>query len=347
MSTKDFNQSSLSDFAKSITQVFDNCQSISQCLKERDLLNNTGEISLLKNQLSQITDDKDRKIFLGKLLNEFKQVLKEISDTRIQSIQTLQEQDSFTTFDPTFYSSNYSINETGNLHPINLISKQVMDIFANMGFDIFTSPLVETQWNNFTVVNIPKYHPARAMQDTFFLEQKDGNDEYYVMRTQTTAALNSYVQKQSKPPYKFISPGLVFRAENIDATHDINFHQLEMWYIDKTASISQLTTIIERFFQEFFEDKDLKMRLRPSYFPFTEPSFEGDIYTKWFKGGQWVEVFGAGLAHTQVIKNLGLDPSQWQGIAFGFGLTRLAQLKLQISGLSHFYDGKVEFLKGM
>jgi phenylalanyl-tRNA synthetase alpha chain len=163
------------------------------------------------------------------------------------------------------------------------------------------------------------------------------------MRTQTTSVLAQY-SKDKSLPLNFVCPGLVFRAEKIDATHDINFHQLEMWSFGDSRSLSDIFTMIKKVFQEFFDDPNLQIRLRPSFFPFTAPSFEGDIYCPWIKGGQWVEVFGGGLADNKVIENLGFDPKVVQGIGFGIGLTRLAQLKLGVNGISQFYNGGLDFL---
>jgi phenylalanyl-tRNA synthetase alpha chain len=173
------------------------------------------------------------------------------------------------------------------------------------------------------------------------------------MRTQVTANAVKYSESHN-PPFRVIFPGVVFRNENIDATHDINFTQFDMWLVDKRASMSQLITLIQHFFREFFNDSSINVRLRPSYFPFTQPSMEGDISCPFCSGNGcrickqtgWIEVFGAGPIHTQVLKNMKLDPQEFQGIAFGFGVDRLAQLKLGISGISQFYNGNLSFLKG-
>lgn len=223
-----------------------------------------------------------------------------------------------------------------------------------MGFDVFDGPLVLDQWYNFTSVNTPDHHPARDMQDTFFLKQKDGDGNNYVMRTQVTSNITRYAKKH-KPPFRVVFPGLTFRNENIDATHDVNFYQFDMWLVEKTTSISQLTTLIKQFFTEFFKKDDLVVRLRPSYFPFVNPGLEADISCpfctkdgcKVCKGVGWIEVCGAGPINRKVLQNCKIDPDQYQGIAFGFGLDRLAQLKLGITHESQFYNGGLRFIRGM
>jgi phenylalanyl-tRNA synthetase alpha chain len=325
-------------------KLFAECKTINECLSLKDKIGSEGRFAQIKSLLPSV--DVQQKKMLGGELNELKQELKRVADARIQTIQEVAERDNFLDFDPTFASPLISSGSgNGFLHPITEVTEEIVSIFSKMGFDVFDGPQVESQWNNFTSVGIPSYHPGRSLQDTFFLEQKDENGENYVMRTQVTANIGRYAQGL-KPPFKVIFPGTTFRAENIDATHDINFHQFDMWLVDKNASMGQLVSLIKEFFQEFFNDPDLKLRLRPSYYPFVQPGFDGDIYSHWFKGGRWIEVCGAGPIHRDVLRNIGLDDNEWQGIAFGFGLTRLAQLKLQITGLSQFYDGHLDFTRG-
>ncbi len=324
--------------------------SVSQCLALRDELMNTGRIAEIKLVISNSTSD--GKKTLGKELSQLRIEIQLACDIRIQQIQTEQEKDNYTTFDPTFYSSSYKA-ASGSLHPLTHIVDEITTIFGHLGFDVFDGNHVESQYYNFTSVNTPDYHPARDMQDTFFVEQKDENGENYVMRTQVTANAVKYAENH-KPPFRVIFPGIVFRNENIDATHDINFTQFDMWYVDKQVSIGQLISLIKHFFREFFNDPNLTVRLRPSYFPFTQPSMEGDISCPFCKGNGcrickqtgWIEVFGAGPIHSEVIKNMQLDPQEFQGLAFGFGVDRLAQLKFGISGISQFYNGNLGFLKG-
>jgi len=334
-----------------LKQIFDQCQTINECLKKRDELNNSGEIAQIKQQLVIASDE--QKKTLGKKINEIKVQIKFACDVRIQELQRAQTKDKFLSFDPTFSSSKYQTKQ-GSLHPIRLVVRELVDIFARMGFDVFDGPQVESQWYNFTAPNSPEYHPSRDMQDTFFLDQKDKNGENYVMRTQVTANIARYAEIH-KPPFRVVFPGIVFRNENIDATHDINFTQFDMWLVDKNTTIGQLTGLIKHLFREFFQDDTIKIRLRPSYFPFTLPSFEVDFSCP-FCGGRgcrickntgWIECAGAGPIHPQVIRNMNLDPDEWSGLAFGFGVDRLAQLKYGVSGVSQFYNGHLDFLRGV
>ena len=320
---------------------FQTLKTVSACLALKDELSTSGAIAEFKNQLPNAT--KEKKIILGQELNKLKQDLKIICDKRIQEIQTELEKDSFTEFDPSFYSTKYFSND-GNLHPITNITNEIVTIFQNMGFAVADGPLVETQNACFTKLNMPDYHPARSMQDTFYLAQKDTAGENYVMRTHTSGVQYRFGSAH-KPPIRIVVPGQVYRNEKIDATHDIMFHQIECLYIDKRVSLSHLKTLIEFFYREFFGDSKLVARFRPSYFPYTVPSLEVDISNP-FKPGSWLEVGGCGLVHLDVLEGFGIDSSEYQGLAFGFGLDRMAQLKLNLSGLGQFFDGNLKFLEG-
>jgi phenylalanyl-tRNA synthetase alpha chain len=322
-------------------ELFVDLKTVSSCLEVRDQASNSGHIQTIKEKLK--TASKEEKITLGQTLNIYKQDLKSACDSRIRAIQNELEKDTYTDFDPSFYSSKY-ITNSGSLHPITKVASELLSIFENMGFAVSDGPLVETQENCFTKLNMPSYHPARSMQDTFFLEQKDAIGEGFVLRTHTTGVDIRYT-KENKPPIRMVCPGQVYRNEKIDATHDIMFHQIECLYVDKQVSFSQLKTLIEHFYQEFFGQSDLKARFRPSYFPYVNPGLEVDISNP-FKKDAWLEVGGAGLVHPDVIKNFGLSPDEYQGLAFGFGIDRMAQLKLGLSGLGQFFNGNVEFLRG-
>ena len=311
---------------------------------------NSGEALEIKASLKSAPSEQKKE--LGKRLNEIRSHITEAADERIQQIQQENEKDQYTDYDPTFHSTNYK-TKPAKLHPITLITEEIVAIFRRMGFDVWDGPHVQTQDNNFTLVNTPAHHPARDMQDTFFIEAKDSKGEQFVMRTQVTANIIPYALKHT-PPFRVIFPGIVYRNENIDATHDIHFTQFDMWLVEKETSISQLIQLIKTFFREFYNDDSIEVRLRPSYFPFTQPSFEGDISCPFCSGKGcrickqtgWIEVFGAGPIHETVIRNMNLDPNEWEGLAFGFGIDRLAQLKLKISGISQFYNAHLDFLRG-
>ena len=333
------------------TEVFAALETINNCLEKRDELLNSGDILTLKQQITSASVE-DKKL-LGPKLNLLKQSVVDACNAQIKTLQEALEKDDFTSFDPTFFSFKYKSNK-GSLHPISQVSAEILEIFENMGFDVESGPLVTTQENCFTLLNIPDYHPARGMQDTFFLKEKDENGENYVMRTHTTAEDIPYA-KSKTPPFKVVFAGQVYRNENIDATHDIMFHQIECLVVAKRASVAHLKTLIEQFYSQFFGQSDLKVRLRPSYFSYTIPSMEVDISNPFknkpgvsskLASQDWIEAGGAGLLHPQVIKNMGLDPNQWQGLAFGFGIDRMAQLKLGVSGLGQFFNGHLDFLKG-
>jgi len=334
--------------------IFASLTTVNECIRARDELATSGEIARIKTAIA--TSTPDQKKFLGAQLNELKAALFDAASNRIREIQAAQEADVIIPFDPTFFSRSYR-RPLGALHPLTRINNEIIGIFSRLGFDVFDGPLVESQYYNFTAVNTPDYHPARDMQDTFFLNQTDANGEPYVMRTQVTANIVPYARTHPAP-FKVIFPGIVFRNEDIDATHDINFSQFDMWLVDKAGSgqtsVAHLVAIIRHFFRELYDDDKLTVRIRPSYFPFTQPSFEGDISCP-FCGGEgcrickqtgWIEVFGAGPIHENVIAHMGLDPLEWEGLAFGFGVDRLAQLKLHISGVSQFYNGRLDFLRG-
>ncbi len=327
---------------------FANCESVNDCLKVREELTQTQEILTIKDKLkSALGEDKKE---LGIQINTINQAIKLACDTKIKSIQEEQEKDTFHSFDPTFQSLTNN-NPAGKLHPLTYVMKELVDIFVKMGYEIADGPLVEEQWFNFTSLNMPDFHPARGMQDTFYLKNKDSKGENLLLRTQTSAVQVRF-GSITKPPFKVVVPGMVFRNEDIDATHDINFYQLECMYVDKIVSISQLKTLILQVFQDFFK-KEMKIRLRPSYFPFVNPGMEGDISCPFCDGKGckickqtgWIECFGAGLVHPVVLENMGIDPTQWQGLAFAFGVDRMAQFKLGVSGISQFYNGRLEFLK--
>lgn len=310
-------------------------------------ISQTGEIAQIKNQI--VTASKDEKKELGARLNQLKKALQNSLQKRILEIQKEKEKDDFLEFDPTFYSPKYKQNQ-GNLNPITLVTQEIVEIFVQMGFEVADGPLVEDQWHCMTSLNIPDYHPARAMQDTFYLKQKDDSDENYVLRSHTSAVQIRYGQGH-KPPIRIVSPGQVYRNEKIDATHDLMFHQIECLVIQENVSVSHLKTLIEQFYKKFFGTSDLKVRLRNSYFPYTNPSMEVDITNPFAKKSSkdqenWLEVGGCGLVHPKVIKNMGMDPNVWQGLAFGFGIDRMASLKFGLSGIGQFFNGNLNFLKG-
>ncbi|MBW2653542.1 MAG: phenylalanine--tRNA ligase subunit alpha [Deltaproteobacteria bacterium] len=231
----------------------------------------------------------------------------------------------------------------GSLHPITQVAKEISDIFLRLGFDIAESPEVETDYYNFEALNIPKYHPARDMQDTFYVS------ENIVLRTHTSPS-QPRVMEKTKPPVRIISPGKVFRCDS-DITHTPMFYQIEGLMVDKNISFGDLKGILTTFVHQFF-DKDTSLRFRPSFFPFTEPSAEVDIRCVMCKGKGcricsktgWLEVLGSGMVHPAVFENVGYDTDKYTGFAFGVGIERMAMLKYGIDDIRKFYENDVRFL---
>ncbi len=237
----------------------------------------------------------------------------------------------------------------GSVHPVSQVMDELAEIFADLGFAVAEGPEIEEQWYNFTALNMPEFHPARAMQDTFYLEPRDG-EEPRVLRTHTSPVQIRAMQTQGAPLY-VIAPGRVYRSDS-DATHTPMFHQVEGLVIDKRIHMGHLKWTLETFLKAFFERDDVVLRMRPSYFPFTEPSAEVDVGWSIEKGRRavggcegWMEVLGSGMVHPRVIANCGLDPDEWQGFAFGCGIDRLAMLKYGMDDLRAFFDGDIRWLK--
>ncbi len=242
----------------------------------------------------------------------------------------------------------------GSVHPVSQVMDELAEIFADLGFSVATGPEIEDQWHNFTALNMPETHPARAMHDTFYLSAEDG-EEPKVLRTHTSPVQIRTMMNQ-EPPIRIIAPGRVYRSDS-DATHTPMFHQIEGLVIDKGITLGHLKWTLETFLKAFFERDDIVLRLRPSYFPFTEPSVEVDVgYTLAngqrviggdgdTPGGGWLEVLGSGMVNRRVIEACGLDPDEWQGFAFGTGVDRLAMLKYGMNDLRAFFDGDLRWLR--
>lgn len=237
--------------------------------------------------------------------------------------------------------------EIGSRHPISIVKNQIIEIFSNIGFNVSEGPEIEDDWHNFTALNLPEYHPARDMQDTFFIQT---NPEDILLRTHTSSVQVRYME-DNKPPIRTISPGRVFRNEAISSRSHCIFHQVEGLYIDKDVSFADLKQTLLYFTKQLFGKS--KIRLRPSYFPFTEPSAEVDIYWgletetdyRITKGTGWLEIMGCGMVDPNVLKNCNIDPNEYSGFAFGMGIERIAMLLYQIGDIRMFYENDVRFLK--
>ncbi len=222
---------------------------------------------------------------------------------------------------------------TGGLHPVTRTLERIEHLFHSLGFAVSAGPEIEHDFYNFTALNIPANHPARAMHDTFYI------DPEHVLRTHTSPVQVRYMEN-NQPPLKIISPGRVYRVDS-DATHSPMFHQVEGLWVDEHASFANLKGVVQDFLQRFFEQDDLQVRFRPSFFPFTEPSAEMDM--SW-RGG-WLEIGGCGMVHPNVLKHVNIDSEKYLGFAFGLGVERLAMLRYGVNDLRQFYESDLRFLK--
>ncbi|MBE7418478.1 MAG: phenylalanine--tRNA ligase subunit alpha [Ideonella sp.] len=240
----------------------------------------------------------------------------------------------------------------GGLHPVSMTIARIEAIFASIGFDVADGPEIETDWMNFTALNSPQNHPARSMQDTFYVDLKDDEGRWLNLRTHTSpmqvryarAHAARYAGQPSMPDIRVIAPGRTYRVDS-DATHSPMFHQCEGLWIGENVSFKDLKAVFTDFCRQFFESDDLELRFRPSFFPFTEPSAEIDIaFASGPLKGRWLEVAGSGQVHPNVVRNFGLDPERHIGFAFGMGPDRLAMLRYGIDDLRLFFDGDLRFL---
>jgi len=299
-----------------------------------------GEIGLILKSLKKLS--KEERIKIGKQTNKAKNLLKLEFDKRKKQLgeKSINKEESI---DITAPGEKVFL---GHLHPLTLIRREVEYIFQKLGFSIVEGPEIENERYNFDALNIPKDHPARDLWDTFWLKTK----EPLLLRTHTSPVQIRYMEK-NQPPLRIIVPGKVFRHEATDSSHNIQFYQIEGLMVDKDISSANFKAVIQEFFNEFFK-REVKIRLRPSYFPFTEPSFEIDMACLTCQGKGcsvcsktgWVEIIGAGMVHPNVFKNSGLNPKNWQGFAFGIGLDRLTMMKYRIDDIRLLYSGDLRFI---
>ena len=304
-------------------------------------LSKNGAVAGLTKSLRDVP--KEDRPAVGKTINEFKQW----AEGQYQALSVQVEQAALAarnaaeTVDITMPPK---VRLNGSLHPITLVKNEIVDVFAGMGFEIYEGPEIEDDDHNFTRLNVPKNHPARDMQDTFYVADD------IVLRTQTSGG-QIRVMDMEKPPIKVLVPGRVFRSDS-DATHSPMFHQMEGLVVDKGITLCDLQGMLDKFVQALF-GADVKTRLRPSYFPFTEPSVEVDV-SCFECGGKgcplckhtgWIEVLGAGGVHHSVLENCGIDPNVYSGFAFGIGIERIAMLKYGINNIGLMFENDLRFLK--
>jgi phenylalanyl-tRNA synthetase alpha chain len=230
-------------------------------------------------------------------------------------------------------ANNQTKTPTGTMHPLSLLAQEAYQVFSDLGFEIATGPELESEWYNFDVLNVPKDHPARDMQDTFWIKDKPE----HVLRTHTTSVTARAIEqagKEGRIPSAFISIGKVFRNEATDATHEMQFYQIDGAMVGENISVADMKGVLTQFYKKMLGE-EVVIEFRPSFFPFTEPSLE--VFAK-FKG-KWLEMGGSGMLHPNVLRNIGLDPARVQGFAFGHGLDRIAMIKWGISDVRFFYQG--------
>jgi phenylalanyl-tRNA synthetase alpha chain len=299
-----------------------------------------GEISALYTSFRDVPADQKRET--GALLNE----LKQLAEQKLEESQSRFENTKIET-DTTDVTRPAGARLPGTLHPVWQVRKQILDIFGKIGFSVSYGPEIEDDWHIFTSLNFPPEHPARDMQDTFFITS---GDNARALRTHTSS-IQVRVMETQQPPIRSLMPGRVFRNEASSSRSHCMFHQIEGLYIDKNVSFADLKQTLLYFAREMF-GADREIRLRPSYFPFTEPSAEVDVFWgletetdyRITKGTGWLEIMGCGMVHPNVLKNCGIDPEEYTGYAFGMGLERIALLKYQIDDIRLFFENDLNFL---
>ncbi len=303
-----------------------------------------GKKGVLNNFFAKFKDvpNEDKKVF-GQTINELKQTAtSKIEELKSNFKAQLDEKGIYG--DLTRPGEDIQI---GSRHPISIVKNQIIEVFSNIGFNVSEGPEIEDDWHNFSALNLPEYHPARDMQDTFFIQT---NPEDILLRTHTSSVQVRYMENNT-PPIRTISPGRVFRNEDISARSHCIFHQVEGLYIDKDVSFKDLKQTLSYFTTQLFGKSQI--RLRPSYFPFTEPSAEVDIYWgletetdyRITKGTGWLEIMGCGMVDPNVLKNAKIDPNEYSGFAFGMGIERIAMLLYQVEDIRMFYENDLRFLK--
>ena len=303
-----------------------------------------GALAELFEELKQIPAD--QKKIAGKILNDLKKAAEEKFSELNETLESTAKTD--VDIDLTLPPVP---NKTGNLHPLTLTRLRIIEIFERLGFNVADGPEIEDDWHNFSALNFPANHPAREMQDTFFIEKSDKEGGDVLLRTHTSNVQIRLLEKQ-KPPVRAIMPGRVYRNEAISARAHCFFHQVEGLYVDRNVSFADLKQTLFHFAKEMY-GKDIKLRLRPSFFPFTEPSAEIDVTCLICKGegcvvckrSGWVEIAGAGMVHPNVLRNCGVDPEEFTGFAFGMGIERVTQLRYQVNDLRLYSENDIRFLK--
>jgi len=300
-----------------------------------------GALGELFEEFKNVSNEEKKA--LGKTLNE----LKQLAEAKFKELSEKLESSVTTTSTQIDLSLPPVSDKSGNLHPLNLTRYKIIEIFERLGFSVADGPEIEDDWHNFSALNFPENHPAREMQDTFFVEKNPD----MLLRTHTSNVQIRLMEKQ-KPPIRSIMPGRVYRNEAISARAHCFFHQIEGLYVDKNVGFADLKQTLFHFAKEMY-GKDIEIRFRPSFFPFTEPSAEIDITCLICHGkgcnvckySGWVEIAGSGMVHPNVLKNCGIDPEEYTGFAFGMGVERVTQLRYGVNDLRLYSENDVRFLK--
>ncbi len=323
---------------KEAHNAFKKCTT-AQAVEEKRIhyLGRKGVFTDLMSQLKAAPLEQKRE--LGPLLNTLKKSLQEAYEKKNNSFSAQTDRD---TFDVTAYLPNQTY---GSLHILTHIQEELNSIFTSMGYTVADGPEVETEYYNFTTLNIEQDHPARDSHDTFWLSNPER-----LLRTHTST-IQARVMEKTGPPLAIFSPGRVYRNEALDASHNFLFHQAEGLFVDKNVSVSHLLATAKTFLQAFFQTDELNIRVRPGYFPFVEPGLEIDASCPFCKDGcsvckytTWIELLGAGLVHPNVLRYGGIDPDEFSGFAFGFGIERLAMVKYGINDIRLFQNNQLQFL---
>ncbi len=317
-------------------------EKLNECQKEADVLNIKANYVGKKSRIAEILGSlkdmsvEDKRKY-GSLINNTKKEMEEMTSARIISL----ESKSNIAFDD---SLEFNV-PVGSLHPVTIVAKEITDILKKMGFTVVSGPEMETEYYNFEALNVPKDHPARDMQDTYYL------DNGMVLRTQTSDN-QIHAMENYGAPLRICAPGRTFRNEDLDANHENTFFQIEGMVIDEDVSIENLMYVMQELLKSIFKTDDLKVRLRPGFFPFTEPSYEMDMSClicggkgcPTCKNAGWIELIGCGMVHPNVLRAGGIDPDKYRGFAFGIGLTRLAMMKYKISDIRPLNSGDIRYL---
>lgn len=326
--------------AKAALAAADNAQAVDEIRVK--FLGKKGELTAILKQMGSLSAE-ERPV-MGQLANEIRADIEQAIASSVREMKAKAQEEQLKK-EAVDISIPGTKKEIGSLHPINSALEDLIDIFRSMGFDVVDGPEVETEYYNFEALNVPADHPARDMQDTFYLTNN------LLLRTQTSATQIRTMESR-KPPIRMICPGRVYRSDDVDATHSPVFHQVEGLVVDKGITMCDLKGTLEQMAKEIY-GKDTKVKFRPSFFPFTEPSVEVDVSCsecggkgcRVCKGSGWIEILGAGMVHPRVLAGCGIDPEEYSGFAFGIGLDRLTTTRHKISDIRLLFENDMRFLK--